>query len=119
MCGIIGYLDKKNPPQAPVGRVLLSMLQALSCRGPDSAGVALFGPARPSWRLQIMLPAGREPRAAAAALVDALHGQAAVMGHEVAGAYLRVEVMPIPDIRFAGRVIVPAIDRPRPSGRSW
>jgi glutamate synthase domain-containing protein 1 len=43
VCGIIGYLDKRGSA-APVGRVLLSMLQALSCRGPDSAGLAVFSP---------------------------------------------------------------------------
>jgi glutamate synthase domain-containing protein 1 len=41
VCGIIGYLDKRGG-EAPVGRVMLSMLQALSCRGPDSAGIAVF-----------------------------------------------------------------------------
>src|SRR5207248_8257467 len=45
MCGIIGYLDRRGGHDRPVGRVLLSMLQALSCRGPDSAGVAIFGSA--------------------------------------------------------------------------
>jgi glutamate synthase domain-containing protein 1 len=55
MCGIIGYLDKKNSIDAPVGRVLLAMLQALGCRGPDSAGVALFGPSEEG-RLRISVP---------------------------------------------------------------
>src|SRR5262245_49701873 len=52
MCGIIGYLDKKAGPKAPIGRVLLNMLQALGCRGPDSAGVALFGPPE-EWHLRV------------------------------------------------------------------
>jgi glutamate synthase domain-containing protein 1 len=43
MCGIVGYLDKRDRTDCPLGQILLSMLQALSCRGPDSAGVALFG----------------------------------------------------------------------------
>jgi methylamine---glutamate N-methyltransferase subunit A len=45
MCGIVGFLDKTetNRPSA-VGGVILNMLQALACRGPDSAGVALYGP---------------------------------------------------------------------------
>jgi glutamate synthase domain-containing protein 1 len=43
MCGIVGFLDKTTGDQ-PVGCVILGMLQALGCRGPDSAGVALFGP---------------------------------------------------------------------------
>jgi glutamate synthase domain-containing protein 1 len=44
MCGIVGFLDKRGSRIEPLGRTLLTMLQALSCRGPDSAGVALFGP---------------------------------------------------------------------------
>ena len=43
MCGIVGYLDKTDGGQGPVGETVLSMLQALECRGPDSAGVALLG----------------------------------------------------------------------------
>jgi glutamate synthase domain-containing protein 1 len=55
MCGIVGYLDKKNSPEYPIGRTLLGMLQALSCRGPDSAGVALFG--SPSdWHIRLSAP---------------------------------------------------------------
>lgn len=43
MCGIVGYLDKIGAENGNVGSVLLGMLNALACRGPDSAGVALFG----------------------------------------------------------------------------
>jgi glutamate synthase domain-containing protein 1 len=46
MCGIVGYLDKTDGRQAPLGAAILGMLQALECRGPDSAGVALFGAPR-------------------------------------------------------------------------
>jgi glutamate synthase domain-containing protein 1 len=59
MCGIVGYLDKKNHPDFPIGRTLLGMLQALSCRGPDSAGVALYGP--PSdWHIRLSSPEGSD-----------------------------------------------------------
>jgi methylamine---glutamate N-methyltransferase subunit A len=44
MCGIVGFLDKTNNEQSALGRTLLDMLNAVGCRGPDSAGVALFGP---------------------------------------------------------------------------
>lgn len=57
MCGIVGYLDKRDQPDFPLGRTLLSMLQALSCRGPDSAGVALFG-GRGEMRLRLSVPPG-------------------------------------------------------------
>jgi hypothetical protein len=43
MCGIVGYLDKRGGPGA-VGERLLAMLTALACRGPDSRGVAVWGP---------------------------------------------------------------------------
>src|ERR1700730_10880554 len=43
MCGIVGFFAKTNDGQVEVGRTILGMLQALGCRGPDSAGVALFG----------------------------------------------------------------------------
>ena len=44
MCGIVGYLDKTQNSNAPVGKTVLTMLTALGVRGPDSAGVALYGP---------------------------------------------------------------------------
>ena len=44
MCGIVGYLDKSGSAAAAVGGQVLRMLEALACRGPDSAGVALWGP---------------------------------------------------------------------------
>jgi glutamate synthase domain-containing protein 1 len=42
MCGIVGFLDKTHNEQAAVGQTIFKMLQALGCRGPDSAGVALY-----------------------------------------------------------------------------
>lgn len=41
MCGIAGYLSKREDPE-PVGRIMLDMLSSLARRGPDSAGMALF-----------------------------------------------------------------------------
>jgi glutamate synthase domain-containing protein 1 len=55
MCGIVGFLDKRGGSERPVGKTLLAMLQALSCRGPDSAGVAVFGPAQPNWVARVVL----------------------------------------------------------------
>jgi glutamate synthase domain-containing protein 1 len=55
MCGIVGFLDKSEQPDFPIGRTILTMLQALSCRGPDSAGVALFG-GRGEMRLRLSVP---------------------------------------------------------------
>ena len=43
MCGIVGFFSKHGDGQAQIGRTILGMLRALGCRGPDSAGVALYG----------------------------------------------------------------------------
>jgi len=47
MCGIVGFFDKTRSNDTTAGEILLHMLEALACRGPDSAGVALFGALRP------------------------------------------------------------------------
>jgi glutamate synthase domain-containing protein 1 len=59
MCGIVGLLSKQDDTDYPLGQTLLPMLQALSCRGPDSAGVALFG-AADDLRLRLRVPDGVE-----------------------------------------------------------
>jgi glutamate synthase domain-containing protein 1 len=41
MCGIAGYLSKRDEAQ-PVGRIMLDMLTSLARRGPDSVGLAMF-----------------------------------------------------------------------------
>jgi glutamate synthase domain-containing protein 1 len=92
MCGIIGFLDRRGGAERPVGRTLLGMLQALSCRGPDSAGVALFGPPQPFWVVQVKLPEGRDPQAITAGLIPTCRKLGAVLRHTVHGAYLRLEV---------------------------
>jgi methylamine---glutamate N-methyltransferase subunit A len=44
MCGIVGFLDRSGRGlDAPVsGAILFAMLDALACRGPDGAGIALI-----------------------------------------------------------------------------
>jgi glutamate synthase domain-containing protein 1 len=44
MCGIVGFWDKSGGDGQPLGPILLNMLNALGCRGPDSAGVAMYRP---------------------------------------------------------------------------
>src|SRR5262249_43735376 len=58
MCGIVGFWDKTGRTSAPIGRVVLTMLEALACRGPDSAGLAVIAhehdPSRDgAWSLRI------------------------------------------------------------------
>src|SRR5262245_36109926 len=97
MCGIIGLLDKRAGHDHHIGRTILAMLQALSCRGPDSAGVALFGARQPFWGLQVKLPEHAEPHAAAKTIVEVLQSVTPVFKHEVQGAYLRVQVTSLAD----------------------
>src|SRR5438132_4647138 len=91
MCGIVGYLDKQSEGQRPLGATILAMLQALSCRGPDSAGVALAGPRQACWILQIKLPEHAEQEAAVRGLLAPLRQNGMVLRHETAGSYLRIE----------------------------
>jgi glutamate synthase domain-containing protein 1 len=45
MCGIAGFFDKtRDHRNANIGQILITMLEGLACRGPDSTGVALFSP---------------------------------------------------------------------------
>jgi glutamate synthase domain-containing protein 1 len=92
MCGIIGYLDKRGRTEQPVGRVLLSMLQALSCRGPDSAGVAIFGAVRPGWVIQVKLPEQANPEDATQAALESIQAYGAEVQRQHTGAYLRLEL---------------------------
>src|SRR5712691_1845446 len=44
MCGIVGVFYKGEGATGPVGQVMTDMCDQLFRRGPDSAGVALYGP---------------------------------------------------------------------------
>lgn len=92
MCGIVGFLDKRGGADGPLGQTLLNMLQALGCRGPDSAGVALFGPPQPHWVLQVKSPDTTPAAEALPAVRAALQERATVLQGEAVGAYLRLEV---------------------------
>jgi methylamine---glutamate N-methyltransferase subunit A len=76
MCGIVGYLDKRVRRAVPSGRLILMMLEALACRGPDSAGVALLhdlpepGPEADAWTVRIAPAAGSEPTPDLSALAE-------------------------------------------------
>ncbi len=45
MCGIVGVFYKGEGATGPVGQLMTDMCDQLFRRGPDSAGVALYGPA--------------------------------------------------------------------------
>src|SRR6266446_3018860 len=62
MCGISAYFDKSGA-LAPIGATLLDMLGALGRRGPDSAGLAVWGEAVDGLVVRVAL-AGRPDVAA-------------------------------------------------------
>jgi glutamate synthase domain-containing protein 1 len=43
MCGIVGLLVKNQKMRADIGKLMLPMLIGMTERGPDSAGLAIFG----------------------------------------------------------------------------
>src|SRR5437660_4421274 len=59
MCGLVGYLDRKGNSQTPLGEILYKMTSGLCRRGPDSAGVALYGPFQPK-RLKLRVKLGEQ-----------------------------------------------------------
>ena len=93
MCGIVGYLDKSGNRHAPVGRVLLDMLTALGRRGPDSAGVALYGDHGES-RLVLRVKLGEHGSLAtkAAQVKERVKDIAPVVAMSLQGEYVRLVV---------------------------
>ena len=47
MCGIVGLLVKEPQLRASLGKLMVPMLLGMAERGPDSAGIAVFGPPLP------------------------------------------------------------------------
>ena len=65
MCGIVGFLDKSGRHSKSTGRTLLTMLQALACRGPDGAGIAMLRDSDSpdplgTWSIRIAPPLDRQ-----------------------------------------------------------
>lgn len=87
MCGIAGWWDRSGNPESPVGATVLNMLEALACRGPDSAGVALFG-APSAGRLRAQVNLGKE----GAATVEAAAERFGARDIARTGAWLRVDL---------------------------
>lgn len=92
MCGIVGYFDKTSG-NAPVGAVLLRMLTALARRGPDSAGVALFGPPEPRGEIcWIKLPEDADPTESEAIVLRRLAAAGTVVSSRRVGGLVRAIV---------------------------
>jgi glutamate synthase domain-containing protein 1 len=92
MCGIIGFLDKRGRQEYPIGKTLYGMLQALSCRGPDSAGVAVFGAKQGLLILQIKCPEPLESANVVQLILQPLQEIVVIAKHQQIGSYLCLEV---------------------------
>ena len=76
MCGIVGLLLKKPALHERLGELMVPMLIGMTERGPDSAGMAVFGPPLPGQQRKISLYSGLTDDGAAydwVGLVDAIN----------------------------------------------
>ncbi len=91
MCGIAGFLQKDLSSEPRAADAILDMLLALNRRGPDSAGVALYGPRRDDGFV-VRAWFGDDEEAAGQG-VDLLKARWQVPTADVTEGYLRLEVV--------------------------
>ena len=92
MCGIVGYF-RKAEGEGPLGEVMLRMITALGCRGPDSTGLALYGGSRAtSAVVRVKLAEGAEPKPQAQAILRALEAVTEVGSSALGAGLFRVEL---------------------------
>jgi glutamate synthase domain-containing protein 1 len=91
MCGIAGYFDKSSNSAGPIGSTVLGMLTALGCRGPDSAGVALYrSPSDADLLLQIKVGENDHSRQGAEQVIEKASALSKPKDVSTTGAYLRL-----------------------------
>ena len=58
MCGIVGFACRTQRYQDMLGKLFVPMLEALTTRGPDSAGVAIYqaGTSDLGWKYSLRAP---------------------------------------------------------------
>src|SRR2546427_1555682 len=100
MCGIVGFLSTNGDGQAETGRTILGMLRALGCRGPDSAGVALFGaPNDNRFAVRVKLGEGGDLQSKARQIAVHLEALNGASQFSTTGAYARFLVSGETDIK--------------------
>jgi len=92
MCGIAGFFDKSHAGSSPAGATLLRMLTALSCRGPDSAGIALWGEGEDGLVARVKLGDGGDLEARRREILSRARRATRVLASSVQGALLRLVV---------------------------
>ena len=88
MCGIVGFLDKTKS-RTTVGKIVLQMLNALGARGPDSAGVALYGQKR-NKGMVVQIKLGRQKEATF--IVEQLEEFGSIDEVKIVAEYLRLVI---------------------------
>jgi methylamine---glutamate N-methyltransferase subunit A len=96
MCGIVGFMNKSGSRSESLGATLIAMLRALACRGPDSAGVAIYNLPADGWVLQVKLPE-RDDIEACSSVRAAAARFARVLDARTTGPYLRLVVEQVED----------------------
>jgi glutamate synthase domain-containing protein 1 len=92
MCGIVGYF-RKSGSEGPLGEVMLRMITALGCRGPDSTGLALYGGKRRAGAVvRVKLADGKEDGPQTKAIVRALESITRIKASALTSGVLRVEL---------------------------
>jgi glutamate synthase domain-containing protein 1 len=89
MCGIMGFLDKTGTRHSRLGATMMSMLSALSRRGPDSAGVACYADRHGSCVLRVKVGEKEHVPERVAEILRIVRSVADVREHEVIDRYLR------------------------------
>ena len=106
MCGIVGYLDKSDNHQAPVGDILFRLLSPLCRRGPDSAGVAVFGKSHePNLILRIKLGERGNFEEKGRVVAERLSRLVPVHEQQVFAEYLRAVVGPVRNLEDLERQV--------------
>ena len=99
MCGIFGLLSKGPPLGSGMGRTVLTMLEALACRGPDSVGAAVINHRQSGddgvWSVRIS-PADERPLAELAGLGELIEYEDEPW--ERSGDTLRFDFRPAPGV---------------------
>lgn len=87
MCGIVGLLLKKPALYSRLGELMVPMLIGMTERGPDSAGMAVFGQPLPEGQRKVSVYSGLTEAGAAydwIGLADALNAALGVHAHVAA-----------------------------------
>lgn len=92
MCGIVGYF-RRSEGEGPLGEVMLRMITALGCRGPDSTGLALYGGCRKTGSVvRVKLAENEEPKPQTKAILNALENLTDVKDSALASGVFRLEL---------------------------